>query len=301
MVGVVGLGAMGSRIALRLLNHGYDVVVWNRTSEKAVGLTELGAMSVATPAEAASRADVVVTMVSDAAALRSVTEGPSGIAAGVSAAVTVIQMSTVGVAAVSRLAMMLPREADLLDAPVLGSITEAELGSLTIFVGGPTALFERWSPLLSVLGSSRHIGPLGTGTGAKLVANSTLFGMLGVLGEALALADSLGLSRDTAFETLTTTPLAAQAERRRSSIETGEHPTRFGLSLARKDADLILEAAVETGVDLRLVAAARTWLVDADDAGWGDRDYSAVVTRIIAQARTMRSGDESNEVAASQP
>jgi 3-hydroxyisobutyrate dehydrogenase-like beta-hydroxyacid dehydrogenase len=275
---------MGSRIAQRFLDAGHDVVLWNRTSERMARLEGLGAVPAASPADAAGRADVVVTMVSDPAALRAVSEGPAGVAAGITGATTLVEMSTVGPAAISRLASALPPGTGLLDAPVLGSLAEAESGSLRIFVGGPASLVERWTPLLSALGSPVHVGPLGAGAAAKLVANSTLFGALGILGEALALADGLGLSRDATFEVLAATPLAAQAERRRGQIETGEYPTRFTLSLARKDVDLILEAAASTGVDLRLVAAARTWLAEAEDAGWGDRDYAAVLARILGSA-----------------
>lgn len=275
---------MGSRIAQRFLDAGHDVVLWNRTSERMARLEGLGAVPAGSPADAAGRADVVVTMVSDPAALRAVSGGPAGVAAGITGATTLVEMSTVGPAAISRLASALPPGTGLLDAPVLGSFAEAESGSLRIFVGGPASLVERWTPLLSALGSPVHVGPLGAGAAAKLVANSTLFGALGILGEALALADGLGLSRDATFEVLAATPLAAQAERRRGQIETGEYPTRFTLSLARKDVDLILEAAASTGVDLRLVAAARTWLAEAEDAGWGDRDYAAVLARILGSA-----------------
>ncbi len=280
-VAVVGLGAMGGRMARRLLDAGHEVLIWNRTPDKMAQLTDLGAMPAESPADAAHRADAVITMISDPAALRAVIEGPAGVAAGVGGSVTVIEMSTVGPAAVSWLASALPAGTELLDAPVLGSISEAESGALRIFVGGPVALFERWTPLLSTLGSPIHVGPLGAGAASKLVANVTLFGALGVLGEALALAQGLGLSRDAAFEVLATTPLAPQAERRRGGIETGDYPARFSLSLARKDADLIAEAATASGVDLRLEAAAKTWLADADDAGWGDQDYSAVLAWIL--------------------
>lgn len=193
-------------------------------------------------------------------------------------------MSTVGREAVSRLESALPAGTGLLDAPVLGSTVEAESGSLRIFVGGPASLFEQWAPVLSVLGSPVHVGTHGAGAAAKLVANTTLFGVLGVLGEALALAAGLGLSPEAAYEVLAATPIAAQAERRRPAIEAGEYPTRFALSLARKDAELISEAAAASGADMRLTSAARTWLAEAEEAGWGDRDYSAVIARILGSA-----------------
>lgn len=280
-VAVVGIGAMGMRIARRLLDAGHDLVVWNRTPAKLAPLTARGAVAAESPADAARRAEVVITMVSDPAALRDVTEGPSGIVAGGGPSTTVIQMSTVGPGPVSRLASRLPAGTGVLDAPVLGSVAEAESGSLRIFVGGDPLLVERWTPLLSALGSPLHVGSLGAGSAAKLVANSTLFGVLGVLGEALALAQRMGLSQEAAFEVLAATPLGAQAERRRPSIESGQYPARFSLALARKDADLILEAATASGVDLRVGQAARTWLVDAHEAGWGDRDYSAALAFML--------------------
>jgi 3-hydroxyisobutyrate dehydrogenase-like beta-hydroxyacid dehydrogenase len=106
-------------------------------------------------------------------------------------------------------------------------------------------------------------------------------GLIGVLGEALALAQGLGLPRDVAFRVLGVTALSEQAERRRPAVESGEYPPRFSLALARKDADLILEAAAATGTDLRLTKAAHEWLVDAEREGWGDADYSAVLARML--------------------
>lgn len=285
VVGVVGLGGMGSRLARRLLDAGHEVVVWNRTAEKMSPLIDAGAHPAASPADLAGRADAILTMVSDPAALRGVTEGPDGIAAGAGSSVTVIEMSTVGPDAIVRLASVIPEGTGLLDAPVLGSLAEVESGSLTIFVGGPASLAEQWTPLLTVLGSPIRVGPLGSGAAAKLVANLSLLGVLGVLGEGLALAQGLGLSRETAFAVLAATPLAAQAERRRPAIETGRYPPRFTMSLARKDADLIADAAAAAGVDLRLSRAAREWFAGAEGAGWGDRDYVAVLAWILGEPR----------------
>jgi 3-hydroxyisobutyrate dehydrogenase/2-hydroxy-3-oxopropionate reductase len=281
-VAVIGLGGMGGRIARRLLAAGeHQIVVWNRTPEKTAELARLGAAAAESPAEAARRAEAVITMVADPEALQAVTEGPSGIAAGAGPGSTVLEMSTVGPSAISRLASVLPEEVGLLDAPVLGSLEAVESGTLEIFVGGPVERFARWSPLLAELGSPHHVGPVGAGAAAKLVANATLLGMLGLLGEALALAAGLGLAPETAFELLGATPLAAQAERRRRAVETSDYPARFSLALARKDADLIAAAAFERGLSLPLTAAARSWFVAAEEAGLGDRDYSAVLAHIL--------------------
>jgi 3-hydroxyisobutyrate dehydrogenase-like beta-hydroxyacid dehydrogenase len=282
-VAVVGLGEMGSRMAGRLLEAGHHVVVWNRTPERSDPLVGRGAERAASPVEAADRAEAVITMVADPSALVAVTEGPDGIAAS-ERSVTLIEMSTVGPAAIARLASAMPERIRIIDAPVQGSLGEAESGSLRIWLGGEDAEVERWMPLLSALGSPLHVGGLGAGASAKLVANSTLLGVLGILGEALALAEGLGLERETALEVLKATPLADQVERRRPALEGGVDPPRFTLSLARKDADLIQQAAAERGVDLRLAPAARAWFEEAEESGLGDRDYSSVLLWILRRA-----------------
>ena len=282
-VAVIGLGAMGSRIARRILDAGHELTVWNRDAAKADPLVAAGASAAQTPAEAARQAEAVVTMVADPEALAAVTEGPDGVAAGLSPGSVLVQMSTVGPRSLERLAAVVP-EPSLLDAPVLGSIGEVEAGSLRVFAGGQAELVERWTPLLETLGTVLRVGPVGAGTAAKLVANSTLVGVVGLLGEALALGTALGLPAEAAFDVLEATPLGEQAKRRRPAFESGEYPPRFSLSLARKDADLILDAAAQRELDLRLATAAREWLADAERSGRGADDYSAVLAEIVSRA-----------------
>ena len=286
---VVGLGAMGSRIAGQLLAAGHDLIVWNRTAEKAAPLVEGGAVLAETPAEAAASSEAVLLMVADPGALRSVCEGPQGVLAGARTGTTLIQMSTVGPADVADLAAKLPEGVELLDSPVLGSISEAEAGTLEVFASGEPELVERWRPLLSALGAVLHVGPVGAGTAAKLVANSTLLGTLGVLGEALGLARALGLPDEQAFEVLAETPLAAQAERRREPFEKGDYPLRFALSLGRKDAELITAAAAGAGLDAKVAAAVAEWFAEAEQAGRGELDYSAILDHIAGDQLSGRS------------
>lgn len=277
---------MGGRIAERLLSAGRDVVVWNRSSGPAGALAERGAAQATTPAEAAAHAEAVLTVVADAAALRAVSEGDQGIAAATPPPQCVIEMSTVGTEPVRRLRSALPATVGLLDVPMLGSTSEAEKAALKLFAGGDAQLVESVRPLLETLGSVIHVGPLGSGAAAKLVANSVLLAVLTAVGEALALADAAGLSRETAFEVLATTPLAEQAERRRPSLEGEDQPKRFALRLARKDADLILDAARATGLALKLAEAARDWLTAAEDGGLGEQDYSAVLRYMLERGDT---------------
>ena len=280
-IAVVGLGAMGSRIAARLLDAGHEVTVWNRSARRVTPLIDRGAVSAATPALAASQAELLITMVSDPQALRSVTEGPDGIASRAHPALTVVEMSTVGPAAVAELTSALPAGTGVVDAPVVGSLAAAESGSLVIFAGGSADLVTRVMPVFSVLGSARHVGPLGSGAAAKLVANAAIFGALAMLGETFALARALDLPPDTSYQVLAATPLGAQAEHRRAAMESREYPPRFSLTLALKDARLINQAATAAGVDLRLTRAVETWLADAQRAGLGERDYTAMLQAIL--------------------
>lgn len=281
LVGVIGLGRMGSRVAGRLLDTGHEVIVWNRSPGRMAPLLERGALPAASPADAAARAAVLITLVADLPALRAVTAGPDGVASGAHAGSTVVDMSTAGPDGVAFLAAALPPGTGLLDAPVQGSTDAAGSGSLVIFAGGPAAVLERARPVLGTLGEVRHLGPLGTGAAAKLVANAALLSTVVSLGETLALATALGLTSDAAHEVLGATPLAGQAVRRRPAIEAGTYPPRFALSLARKDADLIAGAAAAAGLDLPAAAAARRWLAGAEAAGAGDRDYTAVLAAIL--------------------
>jgi 3-hydroxyisobutyrate dehydrogenase-like beta-hydroxyacid dehydrogenase len=272
---------MGSRLARRLLAAGHSVTVWNRSAGKTDALTRSGASAAATPAEAARHAEFVITMVAGPQSLRAVTEGGTGVAAGAAGSL-LIEMSTAGPAAVQRLAGVLPADAGLIDAPVLGSLAEADAGTLTIFAGGPGPRVRQAEPLLSTLGTVLHIGEAtGSGAAAKLVANAALLAVIASLGEAVGLADSLGLAREAAYQVLAVTPLAAQADRRRAAIEEHRYPPRFRLALARKDADLIMEAANRAGADLRLAAAVRSWLGEAEREGRSGLDYTAILDTII--------------------
>ncbi|HEX9993265.1 MAG TPA: NAD(P)-dependent oxidoreductase [Acidimicrobiales bacterium] len=283
-VAVLGLGGMGSRLARRLVDGGCEVVVWNRTPARAEAAAAWGARPAASPAEAARDAGLVVTMVADPAALAAVTEGQDGALAGMREGSVLVEMSTVGPTAVARLREAAPPGVAVVDAPVLGSLSEADAGTLHVFVGGDAPAVERCLPVLGLLGRPVVVGGPGAGAAAKLVANTTLVGVLTVLGEAMAVGRGLGLPDAVLFEVLARTPLAAQAERRRPAVESGEYPLRFALGLAVKDADLIRDAAAAAGVDVRTVEAARSWFADAAGGGLAGADYSAVMAWILGRA-----------------
>jgi 3-hydroxyisobutyrate dehydrogenase-like beta-hydroxyacid dehydrogenase len=287
-VAVVGLGAMGSRIAMRLLDTGHRLVVWNRSPDKLEPLIARGACAASTPGEAAARSRILITMLADPPALRAASEGPDGIAAGAHPALVVIEMSTVGPPAVRQLASLLGPQTRLVDAPVIGSIAEAASGALTIFAGGPAEAVDEVEPLLATLGTVVRVGALGAGAAAKLVANAALLGTLTVFGETLALADAFELSREAAAAVLAATPLAERARRQLPLIEAGDYPRRFALPLARKDADLIADACAAAALDAPALAAARAWLAAAEAEGRGDADYTATLATILRGRKVTR-------------
>jgi len=300
-VGVVGLGAMGSRIADRLLACGWEISVWNRTSFKAKALAEKGARVAETPGDIARSCAVVITMVADPSALWEVAVGPNGIANNLRASSAWIEMSTVGPRTILDIAKILPDESQLLEAPVLGSISEVEDGSLAIFVGGSPRLAERLKPVLSYLGTPEYVGERGTGASAKLVANFALVGTIGVLGEALALAKALALPESATFSALQAGPLAAQAERRRVAVAKGDYPKRFALRLARKDARLIKQTAHERNVALPIADSIADWFDAATKAGLDEADYSALLGYMLARVSVSPLGcmDTDDSAAAS--
>jgi 3-hydroxyisobutyrate dehydrogenase-like beta-hydroxyacid dehydrogenase len=270
-------------MAARLLAAGHDLTVWNRTAEKAKPLLDLGAKLADTPAAAARDVEAAITMLSDPEALEEVVLGPNGLAEGLPEGATLIEMSTVGPDAIRELAKRLRPRIHVIDAPVLGSVAQAEEGELKIFVGASPNEFARWVKVLGAMGTPFHLGQLGSGASMKLVANSTLGALMTALGEALALADRLGLDQEDVFDVLVGSPIGVTARSKRTRVTSGRYPPNFKLRLAVKDMDLVHETATRLGLELRVAEAARSWFHDAAAKGLGEMDYSAVVALITGR------------------
>lgn len=276
---------MGFPMANRLVGAGYELVVWNRTASKAIPLVEKGASQAATPRLVAEISDVVITMLATPEALKEVAEGTDGIVAGLSTGLSTsasawIEMSTVGPDVIHEMSRLLPREVSMVDAPVLGSVPQANEGSLRIFAGGDGEAFESLSELLGVFGTATYMGSSGSGAAMKLVVNLTLGSIMCALGEALALGDGFGLDLHKVLDMLETSPIAHSVHTKREKIESGNWLANFRLELGSKDLRLVSEAALARGVQLRQVPAAKSWFDDALKNGMGDLDYSAVIAQI---------------------
>jgi 3-hydroxyisobutyrate dehydrogenase-like beta-hydroxyacid dehydrogenase len=275
-IAVLGLGAMGSAMAARLLNAGHDLTVWNRTPGRDGGLVSAGARRGETPSDAVRDAEVVVTMLTDPPALEAVLFGPDGAAAAIPETATLIDMSTVGPTAIASVAERLGPVA-VLDAPVLGSVPSVESGKLVILAGGDRAVFDRHTELLSILGTPIYLGPSGSGAWLKLVNNAASTATLVALGELLALTDRAGLGIDSVLQGLEAGPLASLIERWRPRLKGEDQASYFRLALARKDLALVFDEAAREGVDLTVAETAAARCDEAIGSGLGDEDFGAIV------------------------
>jgi 3-hydroxyisobutyrate dehydrogenase len=281
-VAVLGMGAMGRGMAASALRAGIPVIVWDRRTEATRDLAGRGAQVAASAADAARRAAIVVTMVTDADAVISIARDQGMLAALAPGAIWV-QMSTIGVAGTDRVAALASAERPdvmLLDAPVSGSREPAERGQLTIFASGPAEARSRVASLFDALGQRTiWVGETGAGTRLKLVNNTWLAFATEAVAASVALAHRLGLATGTVVDALGSAPLvspwqAAKLQR----IAEGEFSAQFALSLALKDVHLALEAAGDGRLEV-LACLAGEWQ-RAVDQGLGGQDLT-VVTRVM--------------------
>jgi 3-hydroxyisobutyrate dehydrogenase len=283
-VAVLGIGAMGHGMAASALRAGIPTIVWNRTPAPTRDLAELGADVAGTAADAARRAAMVVTMVTDTDAVIAIARDQGMLAALAPGAIWV-QMSTIGVAGTERVAAMVEAERPdvmLLDAPVSGSREPAEQGQLTIFASGPEQARPRVAALFAALGQRTiWVGAVGAGSRLKLVNNTLVAFAAEAVANAVALARRLGLETEQVIEALAGSPLvspwqAAKLQR----IATGEFSAQFALALALKDVRLAVQAAGDDGLAV-LACLAEEWGQVADQ-GLGGQDLT-VVTRVLEQ------------------
>jgi 3-hydroxyisobutyrate dehydrogenase-like beta-hydroxyacid dehydrogenase len=281
-LGFVGLGAMGSPMAGRLAEAGFELKVFDVVAERARPLVELGAESAASPKEAAEGSDALVLMVANAAQASGVLFGEGGVAEALPEGAAVVVMSTIGPEAVRDLTDALAdRGLQNLDAPVSGGVARAEKGDLLIMAGGPQDLFEELRPVLEAMGSSVvHCGPrVGDGQAVKLV-NQLLCGVhIVAAAEALAYAEALGLNPRFVFETIrhgaaNSFMLEDRGER---MLEEEYVPPKSALDIFVKDMGLVSKAAEEQGFEAPLASAALGMYLAGRDAGLGTEDDSGVI------------------------
>jgi 3-hydroxyisobutyrate dehydrogenase-like beta-hydroxyacid dehydrogenase len=282
-IAFLGLGEMGAPMASRLLRAGHQLTVWNRTLERTAPLTKQGAIAATTPAKAAAGAELIITMLATPDALDQVVFGDSGLAGVLAAGQVLVDMSTVGLAAIRSVASRLPPGVPLVDAPVRGSVPQATDGRLEVFVGASDEDFARVRPILEALGTARHVGGPGSGAAMKLVVNLVLGVAIVTMGEALALGESLALPRGLLLDVLADSPIGPIVKGKRALVESGRYPPSFKLRHAEKDLRLVESAAASAGRELKVAHAARSWLDEAAARGAADLDFAAVVATIAGE------------------
>ncbi len=279
-VAILGLGAMGSRMARKLLDAGHQVAVYNRSPERARALEAEGATVAATPRQAAERSEMVISMVTDDDASRAIwLEESTGAIHGLGEGTIAIESSTLTLAWVRRLAEALgSRGTDFLDAPVAGSRPQAEAGQLVYLVGGAPSAFERAKPLLEVMGAAiHHVGPLGQGMVLKLAVNSLFSLQVAAMAELLGLVRKAGIDENRAVEVLGQMPVTSPAAKGAAAlIAARDFAPMFPIDLVEKDLRYLLESARSVEAEVPATAAVRELYARAINEGYGDNNIAGI-------------------------
>jgi 3-hydroxyisobutyrate dehydrogenase len=275
-VAFLGTGTMGAPMARRLLDAGFSVRAWNRTAERAQPLAEHGAEVLGEPEEAVRGAGLVVTMLSDAATVLDTAAAALPAAGGET---IWIQCSTIGIQGAERCGELAERFAvRFVDAPVLGTREPAQRGELVVLASGPGDAEQACRPVFEAIGQrTLWLGEAGAGTRCKLMVNSWVLGVVGVLAETIALGESLGIDPERFFDAVAGGALDLPYARLkgRAMIERAFSDPAFRLALARKDAELVLAAADGAGLEAPVLAAVAARLHRAERAGHGEEDFAA--------------------------
>jgi 2-hydroxy-3-oxopropionate reductase len=282
-VGFIGLGIMGMPMARNLMEAGYELVLHNRSPEKAEELGKEGATVAATPREVAEKSDVVITMLPDSPQVREVVAGENGVLEGISEGALLIDMSTISPVVTEELAEALKEKgASMLDAPVSGGDVGAIEGTLSIMVGGEKEDFERARSLFEAMGKTiTHVGPVGAGQVTKAANQVVVALTIEAVSEALVLGSAGGVSPQKILEVLSGGLAANKVmEVKREKFLSHKFEPGFRSELHHKDLGIALAAGREYGVVLPVTAIVDQMLLSMRRKGWGGEDHSALL-RII--------------------
>jgi 3-hydroxyisobutyrate dehydrogenase len=278
-VAILGLGIMGSGMARRLLSTNFPLAVYNRDRSKSIPFAAEGAFVAESPREAASRAQIIVSMVADDAASRHMWLGDSGALAGVSPSSVLIESSTLSIDWIKDLESAAAQlGCEFLDAPVTGSKPQAASGELLFLVGGSVDALDAARPVFSVLGRDVvYLGPSGSGALMKLINNFMCGVQAASFAEALSLINAGGLDRDKAMSILTGgAPGSGIVKRIADKITADDFTPNFALRWMAKDLAYAVGSGSAKGVSLRTATAALSVFQEAIAEGHGDEDFSAV-------------------------
>ena len=281
-LGFIGLGNMGSRIAKRLLDHGYQLDVYDRDVAKAQAIAALGGIVAKSILELARSADVLLSCLTNDEAVQSVYTGPEGVFVVARPGTVVLEMSTISPETSRELHKLGSRSGiEVMDVAISGSTPAAEEGALTLLVGGNRELFRATKPIFQAIARQFHLldGP-GSGTAMKLVVNTLLGVGMQAIAEAVVLGEKAGLDRERLLEVLAKTSVIAPAHLGKlARAATNDYSPQFPLRLMNKDFQLILNAAAQEHISMPVTEAA--FRVNADELAHNDEeDFSAVLRRM---------------------
>jgi 3-hydroxyisobutyrate dehydrogenase-like beta-hydroxyacid dehydrogenase len=281
-LGFIGLGNMGSRIARRLLDHGYNLSAYDMDPAKAEALAAQGGVVAKNILELARTSDVLLSSLTNDEAVRSVYTGPEGVFAGAQSGTVVLEMSTISPDSSRELHRIGARSGiDVLDVAVSGSTIAAEEGILTLLVGGNPELFRAAKPIFQAVAKQYFLlGGSGSGTAMKLVVNTLLGVGMQAIAEAVALGEKTGLDRERLLEVLSKTAVIAPAHLGKlARAAVNDYSPQFPLRLMNKDFQLILQAAAQE--HLPMPATEASFRVNSDELAHNDEeDFSAVLRRM---------------------
>jgi 3-hydroxyisobutyrate dehydrogenase-like beta-hydroxyacid dehydrogenase len=282
VIGFIGLGAMGSRMAKRLIAAGFKVVVFDRTREKMEALAAQGAATARSPRMLAMESDVIMSCLTNDDAVRAIYEGDSGVISSATPGSIVIEMSTISPETSRELWRMgKVRGLEVLDVAISGGPPLAENGTLTLLGGGSESAFNDCAPIFGALAKQHFLlGDSGSGTAMKLVVNAIMGVSMQAIAEAVALGEKLELPRQRLLTVLSQTAVVAPAQQNKLlRAAASDYSPQFPMSLMNKDFHLVMERAAAAGVPMPATAAAYQMNV-----AWAgrkpDEDYSGVITQM---------------------
>ena len=299
-LGFVGLGVMGGLMAQRLLEKGHSLTGYNRTRAKAQPLIDKGMKFAQTPRAVAEAADVIFSSVANSAALTSIAEGPDGILAGLGRGKLYVDMSTVGVSTSRALAAKAREKgADMMDAPVSGSVATLKVGRMSLIVAGKRESFERVKPLLEDFSDQpaaggqgpkvTYVGENGLALVMKIATNSNLAVQMLAFSEAVLLAEKSGIPRKTAVDVLTHSAIASPMVQYRGPFVLKLPETAwFDVNMMQKDMLLALELGRQVDVPLPTAAAANEMLTSARAIGLVHEDFAVMFDALAKMSGVSR-------------
>jgi 3-hydroxyisobutyrate dehydrogenase-like beta-hydroxyacid dehydrogenase len=290
-LGYVGLGVMGGQMAARLLTKGHTVTGYNRTKSKAQWLIDKGMTWADSPRAVAEAADTTFVMVTNSAALEAVANGADGLLAGLGAGKLIIDMSTVSPAVSRNLATKVREKgADMVDAPVSGSVITLQQGKLSVMVGGKAATFDRVKPLLDDVGPKvTHVGDNGLALSMKIATNLSLMAQMLSFSESVLLAEKSGIAREVAVDVLTHSVIASpMVQYRGPFVLNMPEEAWFDVNMMQKDMQLALEMGRQLDVPLPTTAIGNEMLTAARGMGLAKRDFATVFDVLARMAGVQK-------------